>query len=104
MGLKITDLNGASSITIDDLIVVVNSPDTDDAETVKISISDFFANLPANTNINATLTANVFRINNTWSPTSSSAPCTKGKIAFDSNYFYVAVANNNVKRVSLSSF
>lgn len=104
MGLKVTDLNEAFSVSVEDLLTVVNSPDSPDAETVKISFKNVFANFPANTWINATLIANVFRVNNTWSPTSSSAPCTKGKIAYDSNYLYVAVANNTVKRITLSSF
>lgn len=104
MGLKISDLNEAFSVSVDDLLAVVNSPDTPDAETVKISFANVFANFPANTWINATLIANVFRVNNTWTPTSSSASCTKGKISFDSNYLYVAIANNTIKRIALSSF
>ena len=104
MGLKITDLNSTSSITVDDLTIIVNSPDTPDAETMKISIKDFFANIPANTHINATLITNVLRVQDSWTPSSSSAACTKGKISYDTNYVYVAVANNTIKRISLSSF
>lgn len=37
-------------------------------------------------------------------PTSSSAPCTKGEIEDDANYHYVCVAENRWKRVALSSF
>lgn len=75
--MKITDLNGTSSITLDDLIVIENAPDTPDQETLKISVKDFFNSITANTRINATIVVNVLRVNDTWSPSSSSASCTK---------------------------
>lgn len=37
-------------------------------------------------------------------PSSSSDTCYIGEIFWDANYIYVAVANNQLKRVALSSF
>lgn len=43
-------------------------------------------------------------IANNATPANSSANVTHGTVWFDSNYLYVATANNVLKRVSLSSF
>ena len=43
-------------------------------------------------------------IQNTKTPASSTITITKGSIFFDTNYLYVATANNTIKRVALSSF
>lgn len=37
-------------------------------------------------------------------PASSSVTVAKGTLLYDSNYFYIAVANNTLKRVALSAF
>lgn len=105
MGQKVTELNRLFQITSDDLFIIINAPgSTDNAESMKISVQDLLSRLPANTYINATLITDVLRVNTTWSPANSSAICTKGKIGFDSNYVYVATANNYVKRAALSEF
>jgi len=43
-------------------------------------------------------------IGNTSTPISSSVNVITGSLWYDSNYLYVAIANNTIKRVALSSF
>lgn len=45
--------------------------------------------------------ANLFTFS---TPANAAITVTKGTILYDTNYLYVAVANNTLKRVSLSSF
>lgn len=45
--------------------------------------------------------ANLFAFS---TPANSTITITKGTMLYDTNYLYVAVANNTLKRVSLSSF
>jgi len=86
--------------------------------TSKILVSNFFANvataLSVSSNVSVTGNSSVLiaptvksaNIHSTDSstPVSSADVVEKGKIWFDTNYLYVAVANNSLKRVTLSSF
>ncbi len=52
-----------------------------------------------------TITSNGLIVQKTLTPANSSvSSIPTGKIFFDSNYLYIKVANNTIKRVSLSSF
>ncbi len=93
---KISGLSTANSISNGDYIVVVTDPTTL-AETKKITFSNLLANV-------AVMSVNSFIITNNATPSNSSITIARGKIFFDSDYLYVAVANNTIKRVSLTAF
>jgi hypothetical protein len=72
----------------------------------RVTTSTLFSNTPvdfivSNTNV---LSTNNFIVRNKATPVSSSDTVTAGKIWWDANYIYVAVANNTIKRAALSSF
>lgn len=57
----------------------------------------------ANTHVHA-LTANSVKLNDRQTPANSAITINQGRVFFDDNYLYVAVANNEIKRAALSSF
>lgn len=105
----VDELPQVNAVTTDSLLIVVNDPDGV-ANTVVISTANFLANVASpvkfsNTvNVNNTIKANFLQIANTTTPMSSTPTVEKGTFWFDSNYIYVAVANNVLKRATLSSF
>ena len=112
---KITGLNEITYMSANDVIPIVHDPAGSPA-TVKITANSFFANvvvgarfsntvtLAANSIASQNFTANnLFLIYNT-TPGTSGDTVTRGKIWFDSNYIYVATANNTIKRVALTAF
>lgn len=92
----ISALSSANAISNGDYIVVVTNPTTL-AETKRITYADFMANVAA-------ISVNSFIITNNATPSNSSITITRGKIFFDSDYLYLAVANNMIKRVALNTF
>lgn len=88
---KITELSALTAPAADDLLVIV-----DDVAGTPITKKVTVGNLLGNTS------ANVVIYNST--PANSSITVKKGTILFDTSYLYVAVANNTLKRVALSSF
>lgn len=74
----------------DYLVVVANVAGT--LTTKKITHADFFTNSSANVHIVTTTPAN------------STIVVKAGTLLYDTNYLYVAVSNNVLKRVALSSF
>lgn len=88
---KITELSVLTAPAADDLLVIV-----DDIAGTPITKSVSVRNLLGNSS------ANVVIFNST--PANSSITVKKGTILFDTSYLYVAVANNVLKRVALSSF
>lgn len=103
---KITQLPVLGNASGVDLLPIVDNHTTSAANTKSITVAAFLANVASNTTLSdaAVLSANtlVVRKNNT--PANSSATAVAGTIWADSNYLYVAVANNLIKRVSLSTF
>lgn len=102
MGDKIKDLNAlvADVIPKSSLLIVEDAPYTDDEETKKIEVGIFANTLPVLRVVN-----NHIIIANEWNPTSNTETCSAGKIGFSSDgYIYVAVANNDIRRVALSVF
>jgi hypothetical protein len=88
---KISELSALTAPAGDDLLVIVDDV-SGSAVTKKVTVANFLGNSSANVVIfNAT-------------PANSSISVKKGVIMFDSSYLYVAVANNSLKRVALSSF
>lgn len=94
---KTSELPAATSLVATDYFVVVANT-TGTAKTKRVRADLAFANsaLPvraANLTISGPATVANSTIN-----------CTAGQIFWDSSYLYVAVANNQLKRVALSSF
>lgn len=125
---KITELPAANSVANSDLFVTVTSPSST-ATTKKITVQNVFGNITTTVAVNNTATvsgsltvlsdssflSNV-AINNTLLPNnliiptratpanSTSTTIRAGSVFYDSNFIYVATANNVVKRASLSTF
>lgn len=93
---KISELESAVSIQDDTLFVIVTDPNGA-ATTLKISASDLFGNVE----VSATF-ANLHLVDST--PLTSSDTAAKGKVWFDADFLYVAVDEDEIKRVPLTSF
>ena len=113
---KLTDLPKVNSVSNDAVFVVENDV-AGSPTTSGITATNLFGNISVNTSISASFTVNgsvSFSSSNTTisnlhitygdTPSNSSISVLKGKIWFDEDYLYVATANNNLKRVSLTSF
>ena len=116
---KVTQLDALSSLTGDDLFMVVNDPAGTPASK-KVTTTNVFGGVavPANFSSNVTVTASTMTISSNCSVTGSlllspSTPSTSnpqteslptGKIWFDHFYMYIAVSNTAIKRVALSEF
>jgi hypothetical protein len=103
---KISELQQKVAPTGDDLLVIVDNSSA--ATTKYVKVGDFLANGTSNVSVSnsATLSANTFVIRRVETPLAStgSVGIEQGTIFYDSNYLYVAVANNTIKRVALSTF
>lgn len=121
---KITELTALTSPNQKDLVYVVDDP-TGTPASKKLSLHSLFGAIPANTSITGTLAVSANSImsgtktavNNgiiqlsTKSTVASNNATTvlgsadrQGSIFWDSDYLYVATANNQIKRVALSVF
>lgn len=88
---KISELPSTSnSAATDEIVILANAAGT--AVTRTITVANFLGNSVANVVIQSVTPAN------------SSATVKQGTITFDSDYLYVATANNTWKRLTLSSF
>lgn len=88
---KITELTALSAPAGEDLMVIVDDP-SGTPTTKYVTVSNLLGNS----------TANVVVYNAT--PANSTITVKKGTLLFDSDYLYIATANNVLKRVGLSSF
>lgn len=115
MGTKITALPSTNAISSDDLLVIVDSP-AGGAQTRKITVENFFMSAP-DISVSNTVTVSNALVSNTGNsyfsnvhisysetPSQSLWAADKGKIWFDSNYLYVAVDTNYVRRIPLQDF
>lgn len=112
---KISDLPAATALASGDLIPVVLDP-AGSPSTRKITVANFYSNVivtakfsntltfTANVTSSLNMTANNLYITYTGTPATANDAVIKGKVWYDTSYLYVAVANNTIKRVSLSSF
>ena len=102
---KITELDQSNGVSSDALLVCVTDPEGT-PETVSISVGNFLGNVQANVIVSntKTLSVNTVIIRNLQTPANSGITVTGGTLFYDSNYIYIAVANNTLKRVALSSF
>lgn len=88
---KTSELATTNNAVANDRIVILKDPaGTPSTRTIKVS--DLLGNSAANVVIQEATPAN------------STITIKKGTMLFDSNYLYIAVANNSLKRVSLNSF
>lgn len=88
---KISELTALTSISGDDLLVIVDDP-SGTAVTKKVTVANLLGNSAANVVIQ-----NV-------TPANGTITVKKGTVMFDSSFIYIATANNVVKKVSLSAF
>lgn len=88
------------------LFVVTKFESSGAANTVKLSVSNLLTNstsdiVVSNTNV---LSANTLINRNHDTPANSTITVTKGTQFYDDDYFYIAVANNTLKRIALEAF
>lgn len=89
---KVSQLTEIHTATADDQILIVNDP-AGTPSSRKLSVGNLFGNSTVNVAITSI------------SPSNSTMTAVKaGSIFYDSNYIYIAVANNIVKRAALSLF
>ena len=93
---KVSELTSLTNASSDDLLLIVDDP-SGSPQSKKITVGNLF-----NVSSNAAFSANVVFNSNT--PANSTISAQQGTIFYDSNYIYIAVANNTLKRVALSSF
>lgn len=90
---KITELPQATSVSANDILVVVTNPETL-AITQRASVNTFFSNT----------VVGALTLQNKQTPANSSITIAGGRIFFDDQYLYVATSNNVVKRILLEAF
>ena len=95
---KITELTALSAAIGSDLLVAVDDP-SGAAETKKITVADFFANVSCNAVFTSTMV-----LPNTTTPTTATSTGRKGEVRYDSDYLYICVATNTWKRTALSTW
>ena len=88
---KISELTALTTISGDDLLVIVDDP-AGTPVTKKVTVANLLGNSADNVVIQ-----NV-------TPANGTITVKKGTIMFDSDFIYIATANNVVKKVSLSAF
>ena len=88
---KISELTALAAPAAVDLLVIVDDP-TGTPITKYVTVGNLLGNSSANVVIyNAT-------------PANSTITVKKGTLMFDSDYLYVATANNTLKRIALTAF
>lgn len=94
---KITELTALTTPANSDVIPIVDDPSGSPA-TKKITVANLTKTVYSNT-----ITANTLIISGNSTP-SNTATATAGTLLWDSDYIYVATANNSWKRVALSNY
>ncbi|NDG30417.1 hypothetical protein EB118_10130 [bacterium] len=89
---KISELTALTAPAGEDLLVIVDDPTGTSNATKKVTVSHLLGNSSANVAIR-----NV-------TPANSTITVKAGTMFYDNSYIYIATSNNNLKRVSLSSF
>ena len=88
---KISELSALTAPAAVDLLVIVDDP-TGTPITKYVTVGNLLGNAAAN----------VVIYNST--PANSTITVKKGTLIFDSDYLYVATANNTLKRIALTAF
>lgn len=98
-GVKTSELPVVNSVSGNDKIVVLSNTSSSPVTSV-ITVNTLFSNTA-----NLQVVAKTLIINNTATPSNSTATTIQsGTVFFDNNFIYIATSNNFVKRVALSSF
>lgn len=111
---KVTQLDSLTSLSGDDLFMVVDDP-AGTPVNKKVSTTNLFGNVTVPVNVNGdtmTITANTTMVGELRlaqkSPPGTSNTATEGigygSIFYDHNFLYIAVGNNAIKRVTLEEF
>jgi hypothetical protein len=88
---KTSELATTNNAVANDRIIILKDPDgTPSTRTIKVS------NLLGNSSANIVI--------QTATPANSTITVKAGTLFFDNTYLYIATANNNIKRVTLSAF
>ena len=88
---KISELTALTAPAAVDLMVIVDDP-SGTPITKYVTVGNLFGNSAAN----------VVIYNST--PANSTITVKKGTLMFDSDYLYIATANNTLKRIALTAF
>jgi len=101
----IANLVSVSQLASNDLFVV-EANTSGNSFTGKAKTNTVFYNIPCNVSVNNSfsVTANVFVTLANSTPANSSANAISRSIWFDNTYIYVAISNNDIRRVAHSSF
>lgn len=108
MEKRLTDLSLATSVGANDLFWVVRSGNSVSQRITRTTLMN--GNIAVgNSTVNTTITGNTVTtptlvLTRIETPANSSITITQGSMFFDVNYLYIAVANNVLKQVPLSSF
>lgn len=97
--LKVTEMTACSAPAVSDKLYVASNT-AGNAVPRSVSVDILFSNTAGNT----TLKANNLVISKNTTPANSTATVVSRSIWFDSDYLYVALSNNSIKRIALSSF
>lgn len=81
-------------------VLLINDGTAVTANTTTKTVS--VANLLANSNTALSSNSIIFKHRST--PANSTANCTSGQMWFDTDYLYIATANNTIKRIALVAF
>jgi hypothetical protein len=116
MAVTGSNLPVANTMAANDIFIIVTTPGSAGV-TKRISANNLFGAMSTSLVVqNTASVVNTFTANtgNTYfsnvhisydvTPVSSLWAAEKGQIWYDTNYIYIAVGTNNVKRVALSSF
>jgi hypothetical protein len=100
---KISELTSLAAAATNDVVIIL---DSSESETKSISVASLFGSVPSNTTFGnaAIVSANTLVVRNKTTPANNSVTVTEGTIFYDENYLYVAIANNTIRRVALSTF
>lgn len=101
---KISELPVLGSAGSVDLLPIVDKHTASTSNTKTITVAAFFGNVSTNAVFQNTVSIGTLQISKNNTPANSSITVERNTIWADSDYIYVAVANNVVKRVALNTF
>ena len=84
----------------DYIVLVANAG----SNTEKCLINTMFSSAQINAAVFVYTTTDELYITDNTTPANSTANATQGRIWYDDTYMYIAVGNNNIKRITLEAF
>jgi hypothetical protein len=96
--VKIDELAAANSVVANSRLLILQANTTANTVELKLAnVTTFFSNVSSVKVANLVLSTNS-------TPANSTITVPQGTMWYDTNYLYIAVANNTLKRVALTSF